>query len=97
MDGHQRSGLGCVANDCREVEAAPALSTGQRVGKALRWFAALFLFGALLFWLVPDKMLGVANTFRANLYIIVPAFIAALAVGFVWSRRSGSRVTLDRF
>jgi type IV pilus assembly protein PilC len=47
--------------------------------------------------LITIVMLGVANTFRANLYIIVPSLLAALALGYVWSRRSGSRVTLDRF
>jgi type IV pilus assembly protein PilC len=47
--------------------------------------------------LITIVVLGVANPFRANLYIIVPAFFAALALGFIWSRKSGSRVTLDRF
>ena len=47
--------------------------------------------------LMTVVMLGMANAFRANLYIIAPALLAALALGYVWSRRAGSRVTLDRF
>ncbi len=47
--------------------------------------------------LITVVMLGVATTVRANLYIIFPALLAALALGYIWSRRAGSRVTLDRF
>lgn len=44
-----------------ELAGAPAARPGQRLAKVLRWFVALFLFGALLLWLVPDKVNGVAK------------------------------------
>jgi cytoskeletal protein CcmA (bactofilin family) len=40
----------------------PEVRPGQRLAKVLRWFVALFLFGALLLRLVPDKVSGVATT-----------------------------------
>lgn len=44
-----------------EVAEAPAVRPGQRLAKVLRWFVALYLFGALLLWLLPDKVHGVAT------------------------------------
>ena len=45
-----------------EVAAVPEVRPGQRLAKVLRWFVALILFGALLLWLVPDKVNGAATT-----------------------------------
>lgn len=52
---------GETRHDVQETAEAPKVSIGQRLGKVLRWFVALFLFGAILLWLVPDKMNGVAK------------------------------------
>jgi len=52
---------GETQHDVKEATAEPQVGMGQKLGKTLRWFVALFLFGALLLWLVPDKMTGVAK------------------------------------
>ena len=44
-----------------EAAEVPEVKPGQRLAKVLRWFVALFLFGALLLWLVPDKVNGVVT------------------------------------
>jgi type IV pilus assembly protein PilC len=41
-------------------------------------------------------LLGVANGMRENLFLLVSIIIAGLAVVTVWSRREGSRITIDR-
>ena len=52
---------GETRHDVKETTAKPQVGRGQRLGRTLRWFVALFLFGAVLLWLVPDKMNGVAS------------------------------------
>ena len=44
-----------------EPEKRP--SFGSRLGKSWRWLIVLFLVGGVLFWLVPEKMIGVAEIF----------------------------------
>jgi cytoskeletal protein CcmA (bactofilin family) len=53
---------GETQHEVPEAAEAPEVRPGQQLAKVLRWFVALFLFGALLLWLVPDKMNGVATT-----------------------------------
>lgn len=53
---------GETRHEVKEVAPVPRLSVGQRIGKFVRWIAVLFLVGATLLWLVPDKMMGVAGT-----------------------------------
>ncbi|MGB5296988.1 MAG: polymer-forming cytoskeletal protein [Thermoanaerobaculia bacterium] len=52
---------GETRHDVKETTAKPEVGMGQKLGRTLRWFVALFLFGAILLWLVPDKMNGVAK------------------------------------
>jgi hypothetical protein len=52
---------GETQHEVAEVGEAPEVGPGQRLAKLLRWFVALYLFGALLLWLVPDKVNGVAT------------------------------------
>jgi cytoskeletal protein CcmA (bactofilin family) len=73
-DGARVSGE--TLHEVEEVATAPPVSLGQRLGKSARWFVALFLVGALLLWLVPDKMVGVANT-------LVDRLLASLGWGVV--------------
>lgn len=58
-DGAHVSGE--TQHDVKEAFAEPQVGMVQKLGKTLRWFVALFLFGAILLWLVPDKMTGVAE------------------------------------
>ena len=68
--------LGETRHEVKETKAAPTVSMGQRLARSLRWFVALLLVGVLLFWLVPEKMLGVTNT-------LVERPMASFGWGFV--------------
>jgi hypothetical protein len=59
-DGAQVTGE--THHEVKAKEPAQRLTAGQRFGRALRWFAVLFLVGAALLWLVPNKIVGIANT-----------------------------------
>jgi len=53
---------GEITQNVAEVKPEEKPSFGSRMGTALRWLAVLFLFGSTLLWLMPDKVLGVADT-----------------------------------
>jgi cytoskeletal protein CcmA (bactofilin family) len=55
---------GETRHEVPEAAEAPEVRPGKRLAKLLRWFVALYLFGALLLWLVPDKMNGVATAVK---------------------------------
>ena len=53
--------FGETRHDVQEATAKPEVGLWQKLGKTLRWLVALFLFGALLLWLVPEKVSGVVK------------------------------------
>ena len=53
---------GEIRHEIKEVPPVPRPSVGQRLGRFIRWIVVLFLVGATLLWLVPDKMKGVGDT-----------------------------------
>ena len=67
---------GEIVHEAKEVVEAPRESVGEKLGRAIRWVLVLFLFGATLLWLVPDKLLGMTSTLDDR-----PA--AAVGWGFV--------------
>lgn len=73
-DGAQVTGE--THHEVKAKEPVQRLTAGQRFGRALRWFAVLFLVGAALLWLVPDKIVGIAST-------IVDRPLASLGWGVV--------------
>lgn len=55
---------GEIRHEIKEVPPVPRPSVGQRLGRFIRWIVVLFLVGATLLWLVPDKMKGVGDTVK---------------------------------
>jgi hypothetical protein len=55
---------GKVVHEAREAADEPKDSPGAKLGRAGRWILVLFLFGAALLWLVPDKLLGMTRQCR---------------------------------
>ena len=52
---------GETRHEVPEATEVPKVRPGKRFAKVLRWFVALYLFGSLLLWLVPEKVNGVAT------------------------------------